>query len=97
MAEDSASKSSIPVLTDIVNETASGENGSDPRAVETLIAELQTELSASAFALTEQVLRAAFTEMEAALLEQITARLRQELPELVDRVLREQLAGDEEL
>ena len=97
MAEDSASKSSIPVLTDIVNETASGENGSDPRAVETLIAELQTELSASAFALTEQVLRAAFTEMEAALFEQITARLRQELPELVDRVLREQLAGDEEL
>ena len=97
MTEDSASKSSIPVLTDIVNETASGENGSDPRAVETLIAELQTELSASAFALTEQVLRAAFTEMEAALFEQITARLRQELPELVDRVLRERLAGDEEL
>ena len=96
MTEDSASKSSIPVLTDIVNETASGGDGSDPRAVETLIAELQTELSASAFALTEQVLRAAFTEMEAALLEQITARLRQELPELVDRVLREQLAGDEE-
>ncbi len=96
MPEDSASKSSIPVLTDIVTEPAS-DDGSDPRAVETLIAELQTELSASAFALTEQVLRAAFTEMEAALFEQITARLRQELPELVDRVLRERLAGDEEL
>ena len=96
MPEDSASKSSIPVLTDIVTESAS-DDARDPRAIETLIAELQTELSASAFALTEQVLRAAFTEMEAALFEQITARLRQELPELVDRVLRERLAGDEEL
>jgi hypothetical protein len=96
MPEDSASKSSIPVLTDIVTEPTS-DGDSDPRAVETLIAELQTELSASAFALTEQVLRTAFTEMEAALFEQITARLRQELPELVDRVLRERLAGDEEL
>lgn len=97
MPEDSASKSSIPVLTDIVNETASSDKAGDPRVTETLIAELQTELSASAFALTEQVLRAAFSEMEAALFEQITARLRQELPELVDRVLRERLTDDEEL
>jgi hypothetical protein len=97
MPEDSASKSPIPVLTDVIDETAGSEESGDPRAIETLIAELQTELSASAFALTEQVLRAAFAEMEAALFEQITARLRQELPELVDRVLRERLSGDEEL
>lgn len=96
MAKDTASKSSIPILTDIVDETHSGGDAAAPRETETLIAELQTQLSSSAFSLTDQVVRTAFAEMEASLYEQITARLRQELPELVDRILREHLTDDED-
>jgi len=66
----------------------------DGRDVETLIAELQTRLAASTFALTEQLMRAAFSEMEARLHEQISARLRRDLPELFDSLLREHLRDD---
>jgi hypothetical protein len=62
-----------------------------PSAADALIAELQTRLAAECFALTEGTLRRAFAEMEANLLEQISTRLRQALPELIDSVLREQL------
>jgi len=65
-----------------------------PPDVESLIAELQTRLASSTFALTEELLREAFNEMEAKLYEQISARLRRELPELIDTLLREHLAGD---
>jgi hypothetical protein len=64
-----------------------------PPDVESLIAELQTRLASSTFALTEELLREAFNEMEAKLYEQISARLRRELPELIDTLLREHLAG----
>ena len=59
-----------------------------------LIAELQTTLSVGAFTLTEQLLHSAISEMEATLFEQVLNRLRQELPELIDTVLREHLAID---
>ena len=39
-------------------------------------------------------MRKAFTEMEASIFEQIASRLRRELPEMVDALLREHL-GDE--
>jgi len=96
MADKHASKSTIPILTDIVDETRRAGEPMERRETETLIAELQTQLAASAFALTEQVLRTAFAELEASLHEQITARLRRELPELVDKILREHLADDED-
>jgi hypothetical protein len=60
---------------------------------EMLIAELQTRLAAAAFDLTDAVLRKALADIEANLHEQISARLRRELPELVDGVLREHLQG----
>jgi hypothetical protein len=62
--------------------------------VESLIAELQTSLASSTFTLTEKLLREAFNEMEAKLYEQISARLRRELPELIDTLLREHLVAD---
>ena len=88
-------RADIPVLTDMV-ELGTRATGA-PRAydVETLIAELQTELSASAFALAEQLLQNALTEMEATLFEQVSARLRQELPELVDTILRRHLGQED--
>jgi hypothetical protein len=95
MPKQTASKSSIPILTDIVDEARGSGETSQQRAVETLIAELQTQLSSSAFSLTEEIVRTAYAEMEAALYEQITARLRQELPELIDQILREHLTDDE--
>jgi hypothetical protein len=81
----------IPVLTDEVD---TPEDAGPDR--ETLIAELQTQLSASAFALTEDIMRTAFAEMEASIFEQITGRLRRELPEMIDTLLRERLGNDED-
>jgi hypothetical protein len=61
---------------------------------ETLIAELQTEIAASMFALTDEIMRKTFAEMEATVFEQISARLRSELPEMIDALLRARLADN---
>ena len=59
---------------------------------ENLIAELQTEIAAGIFALTDEIMRKTFAEMEATVFEQISARLRSELPEMIDALLRARLA-----
>jgi hypothetical protein len=74
--------------------TAAAPQAAVPSDVESLIAELQTRLASSTFTLTEKLLREAFNEMEAKLYEQISARLRRELPELIDTLLREHLVAD---
>jgi hypothetical protein len=81
----------IPVLTEIIG------NSQLPLATDRdiLIAELQTKLAVRTFALADELLRSAFAEMEATLLERITARLRCELPELIDATLREHLETDD--
>jgi len=79
----------IPTLTDVVPAEAAAEDREAQR--ENLIAELQTELASGAFALTERLLHNACSEMEATLFEQVSNRLRQELPELIDGVLRRHL------
>ncbi len=84
----------LPVLTEVVDASAAL---SHPRKdYDTLIAELQTELASATMNLAEGMLHAAFREMEATLFEQVSNRLRQELPELIDRTLRDHLddAGD---
>ncbi len=94
----------IPVLTDVVpDEPAAavpaegpGPGASLPTDVETLVAELQTSLAASTFALTEQLLHTTFAEMEASLFQQISLKLRQELPELIDSVLRQHLDAEDD-
>ena len=96
MPDESTASAEIPVLTDVV-ETAPPPDPSSsdlPSDEETLIAELQTKLSVSAFALTEQLLHSAISEMEATLCEQVLNRLRQDLPELIDTVLREHLDSE---
>lgn len=90
MSDKTSSQKAIPVLTDIVTD-AGDERHIDQAA---LIAELQTQLASSAYALTAEVLHTAFAEMEATLFEQVSARLRRELPELVDRILREHLTEE---
>ena len=96
MTEKAHAQASVPVLTDVVESDASTTSTHGPETLDnaSLIAELQTQLAASAFELTEEVLHSAFAEMEATLFEQVSRRLRQELPELIDRVLREHLTQD---
>lgn len=98
MAEDATSKKDIPVLTDVITDDEAASIGEATASVDhaSLIAELQTQLASNAYALTEQLLHNAFAEMEATLFAQISARLRQELPELIDRILREHLGEDAE-
>ena len=91
MHDEFSDSDAIPVLTDVVKDEPRPDTESDEPAVdgEILIAELQTKLSVSAFDLTEQLLLSAISEMESTLREQVLIRLRQELPELIDTVLRE--------
>ena len=96
MAKEATSAQDIPVLTDVIADDENTGIGEAPEAVDraSLIAELQTQLAANAYGLTEQLLHNAFAEMEATLFAQISARLREELPELIDRILREHLGDD---
>ena len=98
MANEAASQKDIPVLTDVITDEETPGIGETTTSVDhaSLIAELQTQLASKAYALTEQLIHNAFAEMEATLFAQISARLREELPELIDRILREHLGEDPE-
>jgi len=60
------------------------------------LAELRSSLTTQTIDLASQLLHGAVREMEAALLEQVLDRLRQQLPILIDDVLNEQLALGED-
>ena len=85
----------IPVLTDVVNGDAETDADSavaaQPAFDENRLAELQTELASRSFELTDRLLHSAFQEMEASLFEQVSNRLRNELPGLIDQILRDYL------
>jgi hypothetical protein len=80
----------IPVLTDVIRGATLPAHDRDA-----LIAELQTKLASRTFALADELLRSSFNAMEATLFEQISARLRSELPDLIDATLREHLDAGE--
>lgn len=91
----------IPILTDVmpaehrdVGPTVAPAEPNVPN-METVIAELQTRLAAETFALADELMQTAFADMEAKIREQISGRLRRELPELIDSLLREYLARDQ--
>ena len=98
MANEATSAKDIPVLTDVIanDETAGTGEGAEGFDRAALIAELQTQLASNAYGLTEQLLHSAFAEMEATIFAQISSRLREELPELIDRILREHLGEESE-
>jgi hypothetical protein len=75
----------IPVLTDVIR-SASGLPGPE---LDALLAEVQTKLASRTFKLADELLRSSLAEMEAALFEQISGKLRRQLPELIDATLRE--------
>ena len=84
MAELKSLEINIPVLTDIIRGTATPASD-----VDALVAEVQTKLASRTFALTDDLLRSAFAQMEATLFEQISSQLPRQLPELIDATLRE--------
>ncbi|HEX7080128.1 MAG TPA: hypothetical protein VF329_03865 [Gammaproteobacteria bacterium] len=92
-----APSDAIPVLTDVVPEPGGAERASYPTADDVLVAELQTKLAAEAFALTDEVIRKALAELEASLLEQVSLRLREALPELIDTILRDHLTSGDDM
>jgi hypothetical protein len=91
----------IPILTDVISSDAGKADAvnapSEPkeRDIEAVIAELQTRLATRTFALADEIMRTAFADMEAKIREQISARLRRELPELIDSLLRDYWGREE--
>lgn len=77
-----------PARTEVT--TSRGDEATHPDR-QILIAELQTEIASATFVLADKILRSAFAEMEASIFAQITGRLRRELPEMIDELLRERL------
>lgn len=61
---------------------------------EQALAELRASLTTQTIDLASQLLHGAVREMEAALLEQVLDRMKQQLPSLIDDVLSEQLAAN---
>jgi Zn-dependent M32 family carboxypeptidase len=72
----------IPILTDMVEE--------DPVAAPIDIKALQSSVVAETLQLADSLLHQAARDIEATLFEHVFDRLRAELPELVDRIIREQ-------
>ena len=65
-----------------------------PALTESELAELQVRIATGSFMLVEKLLRSAYQEMEATLFDDVVGRLRNELPELIDQVLREHFEED---
>ena len=85
MPEPLSLELNIPVLTEVIR----GAAGLPNHELDALLAEVQTKLAARTFQLADDVLRSTFAELEATLFEQISGKLRRQLPELIDATLRE--------
>ncbi|MEJ2516080.1 MAG: hypothetical protein P8080_12215 [Gammaproteobacteria bacterium] len=81
---ESGDEQGPPVLRDVVGPAARHLSDAE-------LAELKAELVAVAWEVVLDLLHSAVREMEAALFEQVSARLREELPEIVDKALRNHL------
>lgn len=89
-------RSRIPVLTDAVARPrrSAADELARPALTESELAELQTRIATGSFLLVEKLLHQAYQEMEATLFDEVVGRLRHELPELIDQVLREHFEKD---
>jgi hypothetical protein len=88
-------RSRIPVLTDAVARPRSAtDDMTRPALTESELAELQVRIATGSFMLVEKLLHQAYKEMEATLFDEVVGRLRNELPELIDQVLREHFEED---
>jgi hypothetical protein len=89
-------RSRIPVLTDAVARPrrSAADEVRRPALIEAELAELQVRIATGSFMLVEKLLHHASKEMEATLFDEVVGRLRNELPELIDQVLREHFEED---
>jgi hypothetical protein len=79
----------IPILTDAVKESAPVSLSLEAKAVHAAILTETLELA-------DSLLHQAVKDIEATLFERVLDRLRAQLPELVDRILREHAAAQED-
>jgi uncharacterized protein (DUF2267 family) len=82
----------IPVLTDIVEDEPRDVTPAVDRA-SLFLEELEAHLAASVLEQADELVHNACREMEALLLEQVSDRLRAELPALIARVIDEHFRG----
>ena len=88
--DDAAKKDAaedIPVLTEVVEEAVLVDNsysGED-------LAGLEDEISRGSLRLAEQLLHEVAREMEVVLFDRVLSRMKEELPTLVEKILREHL------
>ena len=88
MHPESQDPRNIPILTDAVDNDAQAVLSVNTKAMHAAILTATLELA-------ESLLHQAAKDIEATLFEQVFDRLRAQLPELVDRVLREHAASQE--
>lgn len=82
----------IPVLKDIVDDAGHGATqATDPTVA--FLEELEAHLTAAVHEHADELVHNACREMEALLLEQVSDRLKTELPALVSRVILEHFRG----
>ena len=82
----------IPVLTDIVEDDLHAASIDRTRL---FLDELEAHLTIAIHEQTDELVHNACREMEALLLEQVSDRLRSELPALVSRIIEEHFQGPE--
>lgn len=86
-AKKDAAAEDIPVLTEVVEEAVLVDNrysGED-------LAGLEDEISRESLRLAEQLLHEVAREMEVVLFDRVLSRMKEELPTLVEKILREHL------
>jgi hypothetical protein len=100
--QDETSEDDIPVLTEALSAEEIAElEGAIVAAPnyeisEEQLGEMRADLAARTYGLADQLVHTAFRDLEAALFEQVSNRLREELPELIERVLDDHLKQDPE-
>jgi uncharacterized protein (DUF2267 family) len=82
----------IPVLTDIV-EPNTGSESAFINDTSRFLRELESHLTAVVHEQADELVHNALREMEALLLEQVSDRLKAELPRIVSRVIAEHFRG----
>jgi hypothetical protein len=86
----------IPVLTDIVDDDAEQQASSVDHTAR-FLGELEAHMTAAIHERADELVHNACREMEALLLEQVSDRLREQLPPLIARIIEEHFRGPERL
>lgn len=85
----------IPILTDAIDDAEGGDESSEAEAEadarSAALRALQSAIIAETLKLADSLLHQAAKDIEATLFENVYDRLRAELPELVNRILRDQM------